>query len=196
MVNCRFAGSASCSESPAPASIGCDLPRMMMTIRRCCRGSTYIQIGRGFLYFVAIMDWASRAVLTWRLSNTMDVSFYLDALEEEALARFGTPEIFNTDQGSQFTSSAFTGMLADTGIRISMDGRGLGIRPRCLSLRFPLLRIYSLGGPGVHGERYPLARPTSRGRSQPLRFRSPRPSFAASAFVNWWTSRTQKSTLS
>jgi putative transposase len=88
-----------------------------------CADITYISIGRGFLYLVAIMDWASRAVLAWRLSNTMDVSFCLDALEE-ALARFGTPEIFNTDQGSQFTSSVFTGMLAAAGIRISMDGRG------------------------------------------------------------------------
>ena len=84
---------------------------------------TYIPIGRGFLYLVAIMDWASRAVLAWRLSNTMDVSFCVSALEE-ALARFGKPEIFNTDQGSQFTSAVFTGTLAAAGIRISMDGRG------------------------------------------------------------------------
>jgi putative transposase len=88
-----------------------------------CADITYSPIGRGFLYLVAIMDWASRAVLAWRLSNTMDVSFCLDALAE-ALARFGTPEIFNTDQGSQLTSSAFTGMLAAAGIRVSMDGRG------------------------------------------------------------------------
>jgi len=84
---------------------------------------TYIPIGRGFLYLVAIMDWASRAVLAWRLSNTMDVSFCVAALGE-ALARFGKPEIFNTDQGSQFTSAAFTGTLAQAGIQISMDGRG------------------------------------------------------------------------
>ena len=84
---------------------------------------TYVPIGRGFLYLVAIMDWASRAVLSWRLSNTMDVSFCVSALEE-ALARFGRPEIFNTDQGSQFTSAVFTGTLAEAGIKISMDGRG------------------------------------------------------------------------
>ena len=84
---------------------------------------TYIPIGRGFLYLVAIIDWASRAVLAWRLSNTMDVSFCLAALEE-ALAKFGRPEIFNTDQGSQFTSAAFTGALAEAGVAISMDGRG------------------------------------------------------------------------
>jgi putative transposase len=88
-----------------------------------CADITYIPIGRGFLYLVAVMDWASRAVLAWRLSNTMDVSFCLDALQE-ALARFGRPEIFNTDQGSQFTSAAFTGALASASVRISMDGRG------------------------------------------------------------------------
>ena len=84
---------------------------------------TYIPIGRGFLYLVAVIDWASRAVLAWRLSNTMDASFCVAALEE-ALVRFGKPEIFNTDQGSQFTSAAFTGTLAAAGVRISMDGRG------------------------------------------------------------------------
>lgn len=84
---------------------------------------TYLPIGRGFLYVVAIMDWASRAVLSWRLSNTMDSTFCVEALEE-ALARFGRPEIFNTDQGSQFTGAAFTGVLLRAGVRISMDGRG------------------------------------------------------------------------
>ena len=84
---------------------------------------TYIPIGRGFLYLVAVIDWASRAVLSWRLSNTMDASFCLAALEE-ALARYGKPEIFNTDQGSQFTSADFTGALLQAGVRISMDGRG------------------------------------------------------------------------
>jgi putative transposase len=84
---------------------------------------TYIPIGRGFLYLVAIIDWTSRAVLSWRLSNTMDVSFCLAALED-ALAKHGKPHIFNTDQGSQFTSAAFTGALTAAGIKISMDGRG------------------------------------------------------------------------
>lgn len=69
------------------------------------------------------MDWASRAVLAWRLSNSLDVSFCVSALEE-ALARFGKPDIFNTDQGSQFTSAAFTGVLLAAGIKVSMDGRG------------------------------------------------------------------------
>ncbi|WP_247493868.1 IS3 family transposase [Bradyrhizobium sp. 142] len=84
---------------------------------------TYLPIGRGFLYLVAIIDWASRAVLAWRLSNTMDVSFCVAALDE-ALATYGTPEIFNTDQGSQFTSVPFTTALAAANIKISMDGRG------------------------------------------------------------------------
>src|SRR5260221_11638086 len=88
-----------------------------------CADVTYIPMRRGFLYLVAIMDWFSRKVLAWRLSNTMEADFCLAALEE-AIARYGRPEIFNTDQGSQFTSFAFTTMLRDAGIRISMDGRG------------------------------------------------------------------------
>jgi putative transposase len=88
-----------------------------------CADITYIQMRRGFLYLVAIMDWASRKVLAWRLSNTMDAEFCVAALEE-AIARHGRPDIFNTDQGSQFTSFPFTNTLRDAGIRISMDGRG------------------------------------------------------------------------
>ena len=88
-----------------------------------CADITYIPVQRGFLYLVAIMDWASRYVLAGRLSNTLDASLCTDALEE-ALARHGAPEIFNTDQGSQFTRFAFTGRLQAAGIRISMDGRG------------------------------------------------------------------------
>lgn len=88
----------------------------------CC-DITYIPLQRGFLYLVAIMDWASRKVLSWRLSNTLDTEFCIAALEE-ALERFGMPEIFNTDQGCQFTSEAFTHVLKSAGVRISMDGRG------------------------------------------------------------------------
>jgi putative transposase len=88
-----------------------------------CADITYIPMRRGFLYLVAIMDWATRKVLAWRLSNTMDVGFCVMALEE-ALTRFGSPEIFNTDQGSQFSSFAFTAVLKDAEVRISMDGRG------------------------------------------------------------------------
>ena len=88
-----------------------------------CADITYIPMRRGFLYLVAVMDWSSRKVLSWRVSNTMDVEFCIDALEE-ALARFGRPEIFNTDQGSRFTSPRFTGVLREAGVGISMDGRG------------------------------------------------------------------------
>ena len=88
-----------------------------------CADITYIPVQRGFLYLVAIMDWATRHVLAWRLSNTMDAGFCVEALNE-ALSKYGKPEIFNTDQGSQFTSFDFTGVLKDAGIRISMDGQG------------------------------------------------------------------------
>jgi putative transposase len=84
---------------------------------------TYVPMRRGFMYLTAIMDWHSRYVLSWQVSNTMDTAFCLKALEE-ALGRWAAPEIFNTDQGSQFTSEAFTGRLAAAGIAISMDGRG------------------------------------------------------------------------
>ena len=88
-----------------------------------CADITYIPMRRGFLYLIAIMDWYSRKVLAWRLSNTMDTEFCVAALEE-ALSRYGKPAIFNTDQGSQFTSDGFTRTLADAGVLISMDGRG------------------------------------------------------------------------
>lgn len=84
---------------------------------------TYIPMARGFVYLVAIMDWYSRRVLSWRVSNTLDTSFCVDALAE-AIETHGVPEIFNTDQGSQFTSEDFTGVLKRHGIRISMDGKG------------------------------------------------------------------------
>jgi len=84
---------------------------------------TYIPMARGFCYLTVIMDWASRRVLAWRLSNTLDASFCAEALEE-AIRKYGKPEIFNTDQGSQFTSDAFTDLLISNGVSISMDGRG------------------------------------------------------------------------
>jgi putative transposase len=87
---------------------------------------TYISMKAGFVYLVAILDWYTRRVLSWRLSVTLDASFCVDALEE-AFARFGKPKIFNTDQGAQFTADAFTGALRERGVAISMDGRG-----RCL----------------------------------------------------------------
>ncbi len=121
-----------------------------------CADITYIPVQRGFLYLVAIMDWATRHVLAWRLSNTMDTSFCVEALEE-ALIHYGAPEVFNTDQGSQFTSFAFTGVLKDAGIRISMDGRG-----RCMdnifierlwrSLKYEAIYLFELSD-GFRAER-------------------------------------------
>ncbi len=88
-----------------------------------CADITYIPVQRGFMYLVVVMDWATRHVLAWRLSNTMDAGFCVEALRE-ALARYGRPEIFNTDQGSQFTNLDFTGVLKGADVAISMDGRG------------------------------------------------------------------------
>jgi|TARA_Y100000294_G_scaffold171099_1_gene184120 putative transposase len=114
-----------------------------------CSDITYIPVQRGFLYLVAIMDWATRRVLSWRLSNTLDAGFCVEALNE-ALARYGKPGIFNTDQGSQFTSTAFTNVLKDAGVEISMDGRG-----RCMdnifierlwrSLKYEAVYLHELG---------------------------------------------------
>jgi len=98
-----------------------------LTIERAnqvwCADITYIPMRKGFVYLVAVMDWYSRKVLSWRLSNSLDTDACIEALEE-ALSAHGTPEIFNTDQGCQFTSKAFTTVLKARGIRISMDGKG------------------------------------------------------------------------
>jgi len=88
-----------------------------------CADITYIPMRKGFVYLVAIMDWYSRKVLSWRLSNTLDTAFCLAALRE-ALCAYGAPDIFNTHQGSQFTSDAFTQALKEAGVQISMDGKG------------------------------------------------------------------------
>lgn len=84
---------------------------------------TYIPMARGFIYLTAVIDWFTRRVLSWRVSITLEAAFCIEALEE-ALTRFGRPEIFNTDQGSQFTSWEFTKVLSDAGVQISMDGKG------------------------------------------------------------------------
>jgi Integrase core domain/HTH-like domain len=94
-----------------------------------CADVTYIPMAKGFLYLVVIMDWVSRAVLAWRLSNTLGAEFCVEALEE-ALARHGQPAVFNTDQGSQFTSDDFTGTLQNHAVTISMDGKSLPSRKR------------------------------------------------------------------
>ena len=88
-----------------------------------CADITYIPVRRGFLYLVAIMDWATRKVLAWRLSNTMHASFCNEALAE-AISKYGPPEIMNTDQGSQFTGADWITTLTEAGVRVSMDGRG------------------------------------------------------------------------
>ncbi|MDE2164542.1 MAG: IS3 family transposase, partial [Alphaproteobacteria bacterium] len=84
---------------------------------------TYIPMARGFVYLAAVVDWFSRRILAWRLSITMEAAFCIEAVEE-ALAKYGRPDIFNTDQGSQFTSTEFTGVLLNSAIAISMDGKG------------------------------------------------------------------------
>ncbi len=94
-----------------------------------CADITYIPLAKGFGYLVAIMDWHSRKVLSWRFSNTMDYLFCVEVLEE-AFCKYGKPDIFNTDQGAQFTSEAFTGILKQQGVKISMDGKGRWIDNR------------------------------------------------------------------
>lgn len=121
-----------------------------------CADISYIPMQRGFLYLVAIMDWATRKVLAWKLSNTMDAGFCVEALND-AMRRYGNPTVFNTDQGSQFTSTEFTGRLLGTGIKISMDGRG-----RCMdnifierlwrSLKYEAVYLVELSD-GFHAER-------------------------------------------
>ena len=160
-----------------------------------CADITYIPVNRGFLYLVAIMDWASRYVLAWRLSNTLDASFCTDALDE-ALARHGKPEIFNTDQGSQFTSFAFTGRLQAAGIRVSMDGRG-----RCMdnifierlwpSLKYEAVYLHEIAD-GLIARRligdwvrfYNLERPHAA-----LDGRTPAEAYRGDPPVGMWTSR-------
>ena len=112
-----------------------------------CADITYIPMRRGFLYLVAIMDWFSRKVLAWRLSNSMDAEFCVEALKE-ALSKHGTPEIFNTDQGSQFTSGDWIDVLTDAKIKISMDGKGRWIDNRMIerlwrSLRYECIFLHA-----------------------------------------------------
>lgn len=112
-----------------------------------CTDITYLPVLRGHFYLVAIMDWYSRKILSWRISNTLDVDFCLEALQE-ALSSFGCPCIFNSDQGSQFTSNVFTQSLKEKGIRISMDGKGryldnIFIERLWRSLKYELIYIKS-----------------------------------------------------
>jgi putative transposase len=110
---------------------------------------TYIPMNRGFMYLVAVMDWYSRKVLSWRLSNTMEADFCVEAVAE-AIERFGAPEILNSDQGAQFTSEAFTGLLEKNGIAVSMDGRGrcqdnIFIERLWWTLKYHYIYLHSFG---------------------------------------------------
>ncbi len=112
-----------------------------------CADISYIPLRLGFLYLMAVMDWFSRKVLYWRLSNTMDADFCVDELEE-ALARLGKPEIFNTDHGSQFNGDAFTNVLKEANVRISMDGKGrwrdnIMIERLWLSLKYECIYLHA-----------------------------------------------------
>jgi len=118
-----------------------------------CTDITYLPIFKGHFYWVAMMDWFSRKVLSWRISNTLDVAFCLEALQE-ALARYGAPDIFNSDQGSQFTSNTFTNCLKAGGIQISMDGRGrchdnIFIERLWRSLKYELIYLMAFDS-GIH----------------------------------------------
>jgi putative transposase len=119
---------AGCGESRTSGSGGGPEKPTDRNVGRALRSDpyTYVPFKKGFWYLVAIMDWHSRKVLSWRLSNTMTSDFCVAALHE-ALALYGTPEIFNTDQGSQFTSEAFTSVVKDADVKISMDGVGRAI---------------------------------------------------------------------
>ena len=108
---------------------------------------SYLPMAKGFLYLVAIIDWASRRVLAWRTSNTLTTDFCVEALHE-ALRRYGTPEIFNTDQGSQFTSADFTAVLKDARVRISMDGKGRWVDKVYVSYCTSFARSETMPGSG------------------------------------------------
>ena len=135
-----------------------------------CTDISYIPMRRGFLYLVAIMDWHSRKVLSWRLSNSMDAGFCVQALKE-ALARYGPPEIFNSDQGSQFTSTDFTDVRHDAKVKISMDGRGRWIDNRMIerfwrSLKYECvyLNAFETGSGPVRGSASGLPTTTKNAR--------------------------------
>jgi putative transposase len=148
-----------------------------------CADITYIPMAKGFLYLVVVMDWVSRAVLAWRLSNTLGAEFCVEALEE-ALAQYGRPEIFNTDQGCQFTSNDFIGVLERGGITISMDGKG-----RCMDNIFVERLWRSLKYEEVYLHAYASVAEAKVGIAAWLRFPTRNGSIRASA-----TARRGKST--
>jgi len=140
---------------------------------------TYVPLARGFVYLVAVIDWFSRFVLSWRLSNTLDGGFCLEALDE-ALG-ISRPEVFNTDQGSQFTSQSFTGRLEAAGVAISMDGRGRALDNvfverlwRSVKYEEVYLRGYGSVGESEAGLSSYFAFYNERRRHQALGYRTPR----------------------
>jgi putative transposase len=154
-----------------------------------CTDITYIPMPKGFLFLVAIMDWYSRKVLAWRLSNTMLADFCVEALEE-ALARCGRPEIFNTDQGSQFTSDEFTGTLINAGVRISMDGKGRFMDNifcerlwRSLKYECVYLHAFATGGEARIGIGHWIDGYNARRPHQALGYRTPDEVYFAAATV-------------
>jgi len=154
-----------------------------------CTDITYIPMPKGFLYLVAIMDWYSRKVLAWRLSNTMLSDFCVEALEE-ALARYGRPEIFNTDQGSQFTSAEFTSTLINAGVRISMDGKGRFMDNifcerlwRSLKYECVYLNAFATGSEARLGIAHWIDGYTARRPHQALGYRTPDEIYFAAATV-------------
>ncbi len=139
---------------------------------------SYIPLKTGFLYLVAIVDWYSRYVISWRISNRLDVRFCLEALEE-ALEE-GTPEIFNTDQGVQFTSEAFTSILEGKGIKISMDGKGRAIDNifierfwRSLKYEDVYLKRYETGREAIQGIRTYITYYNDERPHQSLKYKTP-----------------------
>jgi len=152
-----------------------------------CTDITYIRMPKGFLYLVVVMDWVSRKALSWRLCNTMDVDFCVEALEE-ALARYGRPEIFNSDQGSQFTCNAFTGVLQREGIAISMDGKGrfmdnIFIERLWRSLKYEevFIKSYTTAAEARSGIGSYIKLYNSERMHQSLEYRTPNEVFEASA---------------
>jgi putative transposase len=118
-----------------------------------CMDITYLPMQRGFIYLAAVMDWATRRVLAWRVSNTLTADFCIEAVEE-GIARYGKPEIFNTDQGTQFTSDAFTTMLHGHGVAISMDGRGCWRDKAYVSYCTSVVRSETIPGSGRLSESF------------------------------------------
>jgi putative transposase len=152
---------------------------------------TYIPMAHGFVYLIAIVDWFSRRILSWRLSITLDTDFCIEALEE-ALARFDKPDIFNTDQGSQFTSTAFTGVLLREKIAISMDGKGawrdnVFVERLWRTIKYEEVYLHAYAsvrearaGIGRYINFYNLIRPhSSLGRQTPDQLYNPQPLLAA-----------------